>query len=169
LSPEDRDLVRAYCDKEGIPRVTAQMDDQQVEAATEFVDGLRIAAAQDRDAEASQDAPAVPAADPAPDHAEMPPDAPTATQDAPETAEDRATRINMEVAAMSDKDVLAHLEARRFIDQTDFPDGITAEVNDQRRMLAMLLFTDQEPAAIVEGIEEQAQAARQARRGESHG
>lgn len=55
LSPESRAAIRDFCDESSIPRVTAQMTDEQMEAVTEKVDALEIAAAQDAAAEASQD------------------------------------------------------------------------------------------------------------------
>lgn len=54
LTPEGRDAVRAFCDEHTIPRVTAQMTDEQLEAVGERVDALAIAAAQDAAAEAPQ-------------------------------------------------------------------------------------------------------------------
>jgi molybdopterin converting factor small subunit len=54
LTPEGRDDIRAFCDEHDIPRVTAQMTDEQLEAVGEKVDALAIAAAQDAAAEAPQ-------------------------------------------------------------------------------------------------------------------
>lgn len=61
LSPEGRDQVRAFCDEHEIPRVTAQMDDEQLERVNEKVDALVIAAEQDAAAEATDDEPTTPA------------------------------------------------------------------------------------------------------------
>lgn len=60
LAPELRDKVRAYCDEHDYGRVAARWDDDQLEAVTEFLDGLMLAAAQDADAEAPQAPPGAP-------------------------------------------------------------------------------------------------------------
>lgn len=70
LAPELRDKVRAYCDEHDFGRVAARWDDDQLEAVTEFLDGLLLAAAQEAAAEAPQAAVAAPQPPAAPDTAD---------------------------------------------------------------------------------------------------
>jgi hypothetical protein len=95
LAPEQRDTVRAFCDDHGIPRVTAQMDDEQVEAVSEKVDALVIAAEQDAAAEASQAPPSTPDSDEEPSGDDTTPDA-AEDDDEPENVADEPSEDEAE-------------------------------------------------------------------------
>lgn len=97
LTPEQRDLFRAWADENKIPRVTGAWSDEQLEAATEWVDRLE------------QDQPPPPPADPDPaavveqqDRDAERPDAP-AQQPEPEKKPDLPFNLEQLLAEASDR------------------------------------------------------------------
>lgn len=78
LSAAGRDELRAFCDGENIPRVTAQMTDEQLEQVTERLDAISIAAEQDAAAEAPQAPVAAPTGDEPPSDGTLPLEPPAA-------------------------------------------------------------------------------------------
>lgn len=108
LTPDQRDKVRAYCDEHDFGRVAARWDDDQLEAVTEYLDGLAVAAAQDTAAEAPQAPPGAPNPPTAPSSAgegERPADGDTAPDpgqaDRPPLTEDEVLAVVDHVKAMS--------------------------------------------------------------------